>query len=184
MFRGGAHRESLALGRSAGLQTGLEQVGGMVDTLQPEHTLSRFENRRSAKDSRMRSPQCVFYRHRAPDGAFPKSNSAGSSCCDCHCSITTVVRGGCVPTVGDQQVEETIVVVLAFPRRPILLKNRGGDGSSPAKTRGTQDMGTSRPHPGSWAQSASKCRGSLIMAPAIPCRVRSPGLHPHKAARL
>ncbi|MCX6930320.1 MAG: hypothetical protein NT154_44995, partial [Verrucomicrobia bacterium] len=38
------------------------------------------------------------------------------------------------------------------PLRPAILSmNRGGDGSSPGATRATQDMGTSRPHPGSWA---------------------------------
>ena len=52
-FLDGRIRESLVLRRSAGFQTGLERAGGLVD-LQPEHTLSRFGNRRSAKDSRMR----------------------------------------------------------------------------------------------------------------------------------
>ncbi len=35
--------------QNAGFQTGLERVGGLVDTLPPEHTLSRFGNRRSAR---------------------------------------------------------------------------------------------------------------------------------------
>jgi hypothetical protein len=44
-----------------------------------------------------------------------------------------------------------------------LPLNRGGDGSSPAETTGLRDMGTSRPHPGSGAQSASKRRGVLSL---------------------
>ena len=39
---------------SAGFLTSFERVGGLVDTLQPEDTLSRFGNLRSAKDWRMR----------------------------------------------------------------------------------------------------------------------------------
>jgi hypothetical protein len=50
----GRIRESLVLRRSADFQTGLERMSGLVDTLQLEDTLSRFGNRRSAKDSRMR----------------------------------------------------------------------------------------------------------------------------------
>jgi hypothetical protein len=45
----GRSRESLALGRSAGFQTGLKRVGGLADTFQPEDMLSRFGNQRSAK---------------------------------------------------------------------------------------------------------------------------------------
>ena len=45
----GRSRESLALGRSAGFQTGLKRMGGWVDTLQPEDTLAQCGNRRSAK---------------------------------------------------------------------------------------------------------------------------------------
>ena len=52
--RDGRIRKSLVLRRSAGFQTSLERVGGMVAPLPPKHTLSRFGNRRSAKDSRMR----------------------------------------------------------------------------------------------------------------------------------
>src|ERR1019366_310418 len=44
-------RESSVFGRSAGFQTGLERVGRLVDTLQPVDRLSRFGNRRSAKNS-------------------------------------------------------------------------------------------------------------------------------------
>ena len=50
----GLIRESLGLRRSAGFQTGLERMSGLVDTLRPEDTSSRFGNRRSAKDSQMR----------------------------------------------------------------------------------------------------------------------------------
>ena len=51
---GEVHSRVLGARASAGFQTGLERVGGMVDTLRPEHTLRRFGNRRSAKDWRMR----------------------------------------------------------------------------------------------------------------------------------
>lgn len=40
----------MVLRRSAGFQTGLQREGGLVDALQPEDTLSRFGNQRSAKD--------------------------------------------------------------------------------------------------------------------------------------
>ena len=46
--------ESLVFRRSAGFRTGLGRAGGLVDSLQPEDTLSRFGNLRSAKDWRMR----------------------------------------------------------------------------------------------------------------------------------
>jgi hypothetical protein len=46
--------EALVLRRSAGFQTGLARVAGLVDTFPSEDTLSRFGNQRSAKDSRMR----------------------------------------------------------------------------------------------------------------------------------
>jgi hypothetical protein len=45
----------------------------------------------------------------------------------------------------------------------ILPMNRGGDGSSPCLAYPSFRLGTSRPHPGSWAQCAYKIRGSLIM---------------------
>ena len=66
-------REDSALGRSADFQTGLERVGGLVDRLQPEPTLSRFGNRRSAKESRIRRA--------LPDsttGVRPSSGAAAS----------------------------------------------------------------------------------------------------------
>ena len=45
-----------------------------------------------------------------------------------------------------------------YDRLPL---NRGGDGSSPDNWTGLLDMGTSRPHPDSGAQSASQCRRVL-----------------------
>ena len=44
---------------------------------------------------------------------------------------------------------------------------RGGDGSSPEETTGLHDMGTSRPHPDSRAQSKSECRGILSRLPSL-----------------
>ncbi|MCX6924019.1 MAG: protein kinase, partial [Verrucomicrobia bacterium] len=48
----------------------------------------------------------------------------------------------------------------AQPSQTLPL-NRGGDGSSPANRTGLRDVGTSRPHPNSGAQSAPERRGVL-----------------------
>jgi hypothetical protein len=57
----------MVLCRSAGFQTGLECVDGLVDALQPEDTLTRFGNQRSANaqwvkvpSSRIPCVSCTF----------------------------------------------------------------------------------------------------------------------------